>query len=80
MGLIDTTQKLYPQKHPSAFYASLEMRFSNHINVSSVLISILDYLSHDLQGPCRLVITYKQVNQGHLEKAQAQNQFILYLV
>ena len=66
MGLIETLQNLYPQKRLSACYASREMRFSNHINISSILVSILNYLFHDLQGSCRLVIKYKQGHQGEL--------------
>ena len=79
MGLIETPQKLYPKKRLSACHASREMRFSNHIKISSVLVNILNYLFHDLQGPCRMVIPYKQGHQGYLEETQGQNQLILYL-
>ena len=55
------------------------MHFSNHIDISSVLVIILNYIFHDLQGPCQLSITYEKGHQGHIEETQAQNQLLLYI-
>ena len=58
-----------PLSSKSSFRLLCQFRdaFSNHIKISSVLISILNYLFHDLQGPCWMIIPYKQVHQGQIE-------------